>query len=79
MPTTAAQVNWYFNFFVLDTAAKTVLDSLGQGGATDNSYDAPAINTQTNSFNAIFKATGGTGGPSDPSAQLAGGEIDNYP
>ncbi len=78
MPTTAAQVNWYFNFFVLDTAAKTVIDSLGEGGATDDTYDAPAIDTQTSSFNAIFKATGGTE-PADPSAQIAGGEIDNYP
>jgi hypothetical protein len=78
MPTTAAQVNWYFNFYTLDTAAHSVIDSLGEGGSTDNTYDAPAINTQTNNFNAIFKATGGTE-PSDPSAQIAGGEIDNYP
>jgi len=78
MPTTAAQVYWYFNFFTLDTAGRTVLDSLGIGGATDNTYDAPAIDTQTNNFNAIFKATGGTV-PMDSSAQIAGGEIDNYP
>ena len=77
MPTTAAQINWYFNFFVLDNSARTVLDSLGIGGANDNSYPAPAIDTQATNQYPIFKATGGAV-PNDPSAQLEGGEIDNY-
>jgi len=78
MPTTAAQVDWYFNFFTLDTNARTVIDSLGQS-LTSEDYSAPAIDTQTNNFNPIFKATGGTDIPSDPDAQISGGEIDNYP
>ena len=77
MPTTSAQINWYFNFYSIDNTGKIVLDSLGQGGATDNSYDAPGIDTQATGQYPIFKATGGTT-PSDPSAQIEGGEIDNY-
>jgi len=77
MPTTAAQINWYFNFFTLDNAAHTVLDSLGIGGANDNSYPAPAIDTQVTNEYPIFKATGGVV-PPDTSAQIEGGEIDNY-
>jgi hypothetical protein len=78
MPTTAAQVYWYVNFFTLDSTARTVQDSLGIGGATDNTYDAPAIDTQTSVQQPLFKATGGTI-PGNTSAQISGGEIDNYP
>ncbi len=77
MPTTAAQINWQFNFFTLDNAAHTVLDSLGIGGGNDNTYPAPLIDTQVTNQYPIFKATGGSV-PTDPSAQIEGGEIDNY-
>jgi hypothetical protein len=77
MPTTAAQEYWYFNFFTLNTAASQVVDSLGPGGPTDDSYDAPAIDTNSTNQYPVFKAAGNTP-PTDTSAQIEGGEIDNY-
>jgi hypothetical protein len=77
MPTTAAQVDWYVNFFTLDTAAHTVLDSLGEYGVSDTIYPSPAIDTQITHTYPVFKTPGGTGGPTT-SSQIEGGEIDNY-
>ena len=76
--------SWSFNFFVTNPAAaqgtNPVLDSLGSGGPTDNTYNQSVINTMTTNFNLVNKQpdTGGGGAPSDPAAQIAGGEIDNY-
>ena len=76
-PTTLAQTNWYFNFYSIDNGSKMVLDSLGMGGANDSTYPDLPIDTNTTHQYAIFKATGGVV-PTDPSAQMNGGEIDNY-
>lgn len=76
-PTTFAQQFWYFNFFTIDNATRTVQDSLGIGGAQDTSYDGIGINVDVTNQYPIFKPSGSTR-PSDPAAQLAGGEIDNF-
>ena len=75
---------WKFNFFVIDPSALNspthgVLDSLGTGGPTDTSYNGAIIDTTTQNNTPIIKVTDITGFPSDPNAQIAGGEIDNYP
>jgi len=75
-PTTAAQQTWYFNFFVFQ--GTTPLDSLGLGGPTDTQFSGGAVNTSISQDIPIFKAVGGNV-PSNPSAQLNGGEIQNYP
>jgi hypothetical protein len=77
MPTTAAQVDWYVNFFTLDTAAHTVLDSLGEYGVSDTIYPSPVVDTQITRTYPVFKTPGGTGGPTT-ATQIEGGEIDNY-
>jgi hypothetical protein len=77
MPTTAAQVDWYVNFFTLDTAARTVLDSLGEYGVSDTIYPSPTIDTQVTRAYPVVKTPGGTGGPTT-ATQIEGGEIDNY-
>jgi len=77
MPTTAAQIDWYFNFFTLDTAAHTVVDSLGEYGSSDTIYTSPTVDTQSTQPYPVFKTPGGTGGPTT-SSQIEGGEIDNY-
>ncbi len=82
-PTTLAST-WRFNFFVIDPSALNspthgVLDSLGIGGPTDTSYNGAIIDTTTQNNTPIIKVTDITGLPNDPNAQIAGGEIDNYP
>jgi hypothetical protein len=67
--------NWYINFFTIDTSGH-VLDSLGPGGATDNSY-VFKINTAVSSQNAIQRPLGSIFA-SNPNAAIAGGEIDSY-
>ncbi|MBC5800755.1 MAG: hypothetical protein GIW94_12420, partial [Candidatus Eremiobacteraeota bacterium] len=76
-PTNLAST-WKFNFFVINPATGQVLDSLGSGGPTDTSYNQAVIDTTTQSFTPIIKQTDITGLPTDTSAQIAGGEIDNY-
>ena len=69
-PTTAAQEYWYFNFYSINnTSPKQVLDSLGNGGPNDITYDAPAIDTDSTHQYTIFKAVGNAE-PTDPSAQM---------
>ena len=76
-PTTQAQSRWAFNFMVINTANQQVQDSLGLGGPTDNTYAGAVIDTTTTNSNIINKQADISGAPSDMSAQLAGGEIDN--
>jgi hypothetical protein len=76
-PTTSAQQYWYFNFYTINATNKTIIDSLGIGGPTDNTFNGVGVETGTTNSNPVFKATGGAE-PSDPSAQIQGGEIDNY-
>ena len=76
-PTTLAQRFWYFNFFTIDAQTRTVVDSLGVGGAQDTSFNGIGIAVDATNNYPIFKQTGSIK-PSDPAAQLAGGEIDNF-
>ena len=73
--TTSAQQYWYFNFFSIANGA--VQDSLGIGGATDDTFNGIGVETNLTQSYTISKATGGPV-PSDPAAQIQGGEIDNY-
>jgi hypothetical protein len=75
-PTTLAQATWYFNFFSIQSGIPQ--DSLGIGGASDINYSSAYIDTNTYADVPLFKATGGPV-PSNPSLQLSGGEIINYP
>jgi hypothetical protein len=86
-PTTsgvAVADNWNFNFFVVSgsvvqgqsAGALTILDSLGTGGPTDNSYMSPTLNVST-PFDTTFLVIAGNH-PSIPDA-LQGGEIANNP
>lgn len=77
LATTSAQQYWYFNFFVLDATGRTVIDSLGIGGPTDNTFNGVGVETGSTNSNAIFKAAGGPVA-NQQAAQLSGGEIDNY-
>jgi len=77
LATTSAQQYWAFNFFTIQS--KTILDSLGIGGPVDTNYNSAIIDTNISQDIPIFKAVGGTAVPSNPSAQLSGGEIINYP
>lgn len=76
-PTTQAQTTWYFNFLIFQ--GTQVLDSLGPGGATDVTYSSAYIDTSTYDDLPVYKIVGGGGVQGNPSAQLSGGEIINYP
>jgi hypothetical protein len=76
-PTTQAQTTWYFNFFIFQ--GTQVLDSLGPGGATDVTYSSAFIDTNTYDDLPVYKIVGGGAVLGNPSAQLSGGEIINYP
>ena len=76
-PTEAAQQTWYVNFFTIQSG--TIVDSIGTGGFQDTSFDSFAIDTAAMQDVPYFKPAGGTGSPSNPSAQISGGEIRNYP
>jgi hypothetical protein len=73
--TTSAQQYWYINFFTIQ--GNTILDSLGIGGPNDTTFNGVGLNTNVTQDYPIFKATGGVE-PSNPSAQLTGGDITNY-
>ncbi len=77
-PTNVAST-WKFNFFVINSSNGQVLDSLGPGGPTDTSYNQAVIDTTTQNNNLITKVPDLPAPPNDPAAQIAGGEIDNYP
>jgi hypothetical protein len=77
-PTTQAQTNWAFNFMIYQ--GSQALDSLGGGGATDNTYHGAIIDTNTYDDVPVYKVVGANGGvQGNPAAQLSGGEIINYP
>jgi len=77
-PTTPVQATWILNFIVL-TPSGVPVDSLGQGGSSDNSYPGIVVDTQSQSQQQIVKLPDSSGAPPDPNAQIAGGEVDNYP
>jgi hypothetical protein len=67
---------WYINFFTIDTTGR-VQDSLGLGCAQDTSF-VFKINTAISTQNALPVHNFGFCSPSNPSAQVQGGEIDSY-
>jgi hypothetical protein len=74
-PTPNYNVNvWYINFFVIDRS-NVVQDSLG--GPTDSSQYQFYTDVTQGSQNLITRLAGAAG-PSNPSAFITGGEIDNY-
>jgi hypothetical protein len=75
LATQPAQQYWYLNFFTISNT--TILDSLGIGGATDQTFNGVGFDVNTTNDYPIFKATGGPE-PSNPSAQLSGGDVQNY-
>jgi hypothetical protein len=66
---------WFINFFTIDKN-RIVQDSLGQGGATDNSY-VLQVDTFVTGTNVLTRPAGALL-PSNASAAIAGGEVDNY-
>jgi hypothetical protein len=76
-PTTPIQATWVMNFITL-TPAGVPVDSLGQGGPTDNTFSGILVDTQTTLPQLITKTPDLSGAPSDPNAAIAGGEVDNY-
>jgi hypothetical protein len=74
-PTQPSQQYWYLNFFTISN--NTILDSLGIGGATDQTFNGVGFDVNVTSDYPIFKANGGPE-PSNPSAQLSGGDVQNY-
>jgi hypothetical protein len=75
-PTTPAQEFWNLNYFTIQN--RTILDSLGINGPTDTSFPGVVIDTSKSVDVPIFKAVGGPV-PSNASAQLSGGDAQNYP
>jgi hypothetical protein len=74
--TTSAQQYWYINFFTIQN--RTILDSLGIGGPTDTTFNGVGFDVNVTQEYPLFKANGGTQIPSNPAAQLNGGDIQNY-
>jgi hypothetical protein len=78
-PTATAQFNattWIFNFITFQ--GNTPVDSLGIGGPTDNTFSGIYVDTTQQVSDPIFRSTPNQI-PSNPSAYILGGEIDNYP
>ena len=76
----AATTSWLFNAFVEQSASGhiSVLDSMGQGGATDTTWVSPVLNAST-SFDQVVQKIADTTPPVDPSAQLVSVEFSNTP
>jgi len=76
---TTASNTWFINFFSIDatTNPARVLDSLGLGGSNDSSFTLQ-VDTTTAFQMQITRPPGSTL-PSNPAAQIDGGEVDNYP
>jgi hypothetical protein len=66
---------WNINFFTIDRTGK-VQDSLGTGGATDNSYVLTVDTFATGTY--VLTRPAGSNFPSAGAAAIAGGEIDTY-
>ena len=79
-PTTVSQSNWIFNYmtFTGTPPIGVPVDSLGIEGPTDNTYPGITIDVNTQQNMPIFRQAPQKF-PSDPSAEIAGGELDNYP
>jgi hypothetical protein len=79
-PTTSAQSTWIFNYITFSGTPPVGVpqDSLGVGGPTDNTFQGIDIDVNTLDFDPIFRNTPNQI-PNNQSAQIAGGEIDNYP
>ncbi len=81
LATSQAQRTWFINFFTIDRTANggsgAPLDSLGIGGAKDTSFNF-TIDTATQNLQPVFRPSGITY-PSNLSAAIDGGEVDNYP
>jgi hypothetical protein len=77
---------WFFNYFVVQgnlggnntLQSALIQDSLGTGGATDNSYSSQALNIAT-SFDYTITANIPSPAPADPAAYITGGELLNTP
>jgi hypothetical protein len=67
---------WYINFFTIDTTGR-VQDSLGVNCENDTSF-LFKINTAISTQNALPVHAAGFCSPTNPSAQVQGGEIDSY-
>lgn len=76
--TVPAQSIWIMNFIVL-TPTGVPVDSLGQGGPSDNTYSGIIVPTDTATQLPVIKIPDISGAPSDQTASIAGGEVDNYP
>jgi hypothetical protein len=76
--TVASQSTWIINFIVL-TPNEVPVDSLGQGGPSDNTYSGIIVPTDMATQIPVVKLTDISGAPSDPAASITGGEVDNYP
>jgi len=67
---------WTFNFITIQNGQP--VDSLGIGGATDTSFQGVSVDIAQNSSQQIVRGTPNQI-PSNPSAQIIGGEIENFP
>jgi len=72
----AFTTSWYINFFTIDSSDR-IQDSLGQFANTDTSYQL-LINTTVAQQTQVVRPAGIVGLPSNPAAQIEGGEIDVY-
>ena len=79
-PINAFSTNWTFNYFVAQPSNGNFqpVDSLGLGGGSDTSFSSPVLDI-TSVFDTTFYGTPGGTHPTDPSAQIFGGEIANNP
>ncbi len=76
---------WLFNYFIVHGAATDVasqiVDSLGQGGATDTTWQSPNLNTvsafDTGTFNPVVGSHTGNNG--DTASIIFSGDITNNP
>ena len=70
---------WNFNYFVASGSQYTPVDSLGQGGATDISYQSPTLDVTQPFDTGAFLASLHISPPNDPSATIVGGDIASNP
>jgi hypothetical protein len=69
---------WNFNFFV-GSQTYIPVDSLGQGGATDSTYQSAVLDTTQVFDTGAFFAAPHVAPPNDPAATITGGDIANNP
>ncbi len=66
---------WTFNMITFQN--RIPQDSLGNGGATDNTFPGIVVDTTTTNTQTYNKPSGQVA-PNNPAAQLIYGEVDNY-